>query len=298
MTTALLAGPNGDIGILTKLAAINKSISGYVGKDGKNTEQKYKYVTEAAYLALIRPHLAEQHVLMVPVEISDTFQHVKQKPIRSKTEEFEGLVDSMIIEHLTLTVAFFDADDGSALYVKVRASGSDQNDKTTYKAMTGAMKYAIGKTFNLATGDDPEDDRFSEPLDESEKAPTQPEKPAPKAPPAKAAPKAAPAPAPVTETQPEEEAPEEKPAPKPAPKPAATKPAAKAAPKAAPGRFNGQVYEGVDLDTVVAEMETAETPADVSATLSKYMSPLPVSKRGGLRQLLNPVMKEIIDSRS
>ena len=37
--------------------------------------------------------------------------------------------------------------------------GADPGDKAPYKALTGALKYALLQSFLLATGDDPEDER-------------------------------------------------------------------------------------------------------------------------------------------
>ena len=37
--------------------------------------------------------------------------------------------------------------------------GADTGDKAPYKAMTGALKYALLQSFLLASGDDPEDER-------------------------------------------------------------------------------------------------------------------------------------------
>ena len=37
--------------------------------------------------------------------------------------------------------------------------GADAGDKAPYKAMTGALKYALLQSFLLGTGDDPEDER-------------------------------------------------------------------------------------------------------------------------------------------
>ena len=59
--------------------------------------------------------------------------------------------------------------------VKVLGDGADTGDKASYKAMTGAMKYALRQTFVIETGDDPDDT----PSDVQERAPK--DKPAPKA---------------------------------------------------------------------------------------------------------------------
>jgi hypothetical protein len=52
-----------------------------------------------------------------------------------------------------------DARSGEELTVRVAGEGADQGDKAPYKAMTGALKYALLQSFLLATGDDPEDER-------------------------------------------------------------------------------------------------------------------------------------------
>ena len=42
--------------------------------------------------------------------------------------------------------------------VKVAGEGLDTGDKAPYKAMTGALKYALLQSFLLATGDNPENE--------------------------------------------------------------------------------------------------------------------------------------------
>jgi hypothetical protein len=54
---------------------------------------------------------------------------------------------------------FVDARSGEELTVRVAGEGADPGDKAPYKAMTGALKYALLQSFLLSTGDDPEDDR-------------------------------------------------------------------------------------------------------------------------------------------
>jgi hypothetical protein len=54
---------------------------------------------------------------------------------------------------------FVDARSGEELTVRVPGEGADSGDKAPYKAMTGALKYALLQSFLLATGDDPEDER-------------------------------------------------------------------------------------------------------------------------------------------
>jgi hypothetical protein len=51
-------------------------------------------------------------------------------------------------------------DSGEEIVAKVAGQGLDVGDKAPYKAMTGALKYALLQSFLLATGDDPEDERI------------------------------------------------------------------------------------------------------------------------------------------
>jgi hypothetical protein len=51
-------------------------------------------------------------------------------------------------------------DSGEEIVAKVAGQGLDSGDKAPYKAMTGALKYALLQSFLLATGDDPEDERM------------------------------------------------------------------------------------------------------------------------------------------
>jgi hypothetical protein len=58
-----------------------------------------------------------------------------------------------------MAYTFMDVDTAEEITVKVAGEGLDAGDKAPYKAMTGALKYALLQSFLLATGDDPEDER-------------------------------------------------------------------------------------------------------------------------------------------
>jgi hypothetical protein len=60
---------------------------------------------------------------------------------------------------VVMAYTFSDVDSGEELVAKVAGQGLDTGDKAPYKAMTGALKYALLQSFLLSTGDDPEDDR-------------------------------------------------------------------------------------------------------------------------------------------
>ena len=60
---------------------------------------------------------------------------------------------------VVMAYTFSDVDSGEEIVAKVAGQGLDPGDKAPYKAMTGALKYALLQSFLLATGDDPEDER-------------------------------------------------------------------------------------------------------------------------------------------
>ncbi len=60
---------------------------------------------------------------------------------------------------VVMAYTFADVDSGEEVIAKVAGQGLDPGDKAPYKAMTGALKYALLQSFLLATGDDPEDER-------------------------------------------------------------------------------------------------------------------------------------------
>jgi len=67
-----------------------------------------------------------------------------------------------------MQVTFVDTESGESFSCIFYGDGSDSNDKAIYKAITGAQKYALMKTFLVATGDDPEQDRQAEPMKEQQ----------------------------------------------------------------------------------------------------------------------------------
>jgi len=58
-----------------------------------------------------------------------------------------------------MNYSFVDVYTGEEIVTRVAGEGLDAGDKAPYKAMTGALKYALLQSFLLATGDDPEEER-------------------------------------------------------------------------------------------------------------------------------------------
>lgn len=118
-----------------------------VPKTGHNKFHGYDYATEADITGAVRKAMADRKLVMVPNVI--------------KSEWADVLTSSNKKERLcTLTVRFdvHDGESGESMSFEVLGQGQDGGDKATYKAMTGAVKYALLKLFLIPTGDDPENE--------------------------------------------------------------------------------------------------------------------------------------------
>ena len=132
-----------------KLAEVRRRI-GYVQKRGFNERNNYSYVAAADLAGAVGDLLAELGVVIVPRLESISYEPAQ--PARSETARAAQVV---------MAYTFADVDCGEEVTVKVAGQGLDAGDKAPYKAMTGALKYALLQSFLLATGDDPEEERIS-----------------------------------------------------------------------------------------------------------------------------------------
>jgi len=147
-------------------ALINASREvGYVQKRGYNDFQKYSYVTEADILQEVRPALLKHGLVMIP-------------SVESISHDEHGNT------HISVRYDVYH-ESGETLSFVMAGSGNDRNskgvgDKGIYKALTGCNKYALLKAMQLATGDDPEEEK-AEPKKVETKVEPKPEpKPEPK----------------------------------------------------------------------------------------------------------------------
>ncbi len=129
-----------------KLAEVRRRI-GYVQKRGHNERFNYSYVTAADIAGSVGDILAELGVVVIPrlEEIS--------------YESAVGRREATRMARVVMAYTFADVDSGEEITAKVAGQGLDPGDKAPYKAMTGALKYALLQSFLLATGDDPEEER-------------------------------------------------------------------------------------------------------------------------------------------
>ena len=129
-----------------KLALVRRRL-GYIQKRGLNEVHSYRYVTAADIAGAVGDILAELGVVVLP-----RLQSISHEPARP------GRSDSEHLTRVVMSYTFADVDTDEEITVKVAGEGLDAGDKAPYKAMTGALKYALLQSFLLATGDDPENE--------------------------------------------------------------------------------------------------------------------------------------------
>ncbi|MGO9454551.1 MAG: ERF family protein [Candidatus Binataceae bacterium] len=129
-----------------KLAEVRRRI-GYVQKRGHNERGNYSYVTAADIAGSVGDLLAELGVVVIP-----RLENIAYESAASRGEATR-------MARVVMAYTFADVDSGEQVVARVAGQGLDPGDKAPYKAMTGALKYALLQSFLLATGDDPEDER-------------------------------------------------------------------------------------------------------------------------------------------
>jgi hypothetical protein len=137
--------------IAKALHAVMAKVS-YVQKDGKNSFHGYKYASEAALLAALRPAMIEEGIFFIP-SISMV------KPIDDHGNTHVEMEYTLVHK------------DGEVWPYNIRAAGMGNDrskngavgDKGVYKAITGANKYLLFKMFQIETGDDPENETHEVP---------------------------------------------------------------------------------------------------------------------------------------
>lgn len=121
-----------------KLLNVIANVSSKVEKSGYNSHQKYKYIMEKDLLDAVRAEIVEQGLL-----ITSSVENVTR----------EGTITSVSMKHMII-----DVESGESLEVRSAGQGADGQDKGVFKAITGANKYFLLKTFLLSGDDDPEND--------------------------------------------------------------------------------------------------------------------------------------------
>ncbi len=129
-----------------KLVEVRRRI-GYVQKRGHNERFNYGYVTAADIAGPVGDILAELGVVVIP-----SLEEISY-------ETASGHREATPMARVIMAYTFSDVESGEEVVATAAGQGLDAGDKAPYKAMTGALKYALLQMFLLATGDDPEDER-------------------------------------------------------------------------------------------------------------------------------------------
>lgn len=129
---------------------------GYVQKKGKveiNSKSSYKVATESEFIAAIRPELALAGIYQQPLSMNV----ISNERIMSE-KEWDGKVTKSYQHRVVVQSVYRFTHVNSGTFVDVVAigEGMDSGDKSFYKAMTGANKYAMRQLFMIETGDDPD----------------------------------------------------------------------------------------------------------------------------------------------
>lgn len=131
--------------IYQRINEVRKAI-GYIQKDKAVSTGggSYKAVTHDAVTGLVRQHLVDKGVVIVPTMVESKFN-----------EREEGAKQRLY--EATYNVQFINMDQPEEMVsVMIQAHALDNGDKAPGKAISYATKYAILKLFNLETGEDEE----------------------------------------------------------------------------------------------------------------------------------------------
>lgn len=147
-----------DLSVLLKAMQAVMEDVGYIQKDGRVAfgKTKYNFVSAAGLISKIRPAMLKHGLLLIP---SDGGAPPQQEIAISNKDGKETINHYVLIE-MTYTLSHVSGVVWPHK-IKIPASGYDSGDKATYKAMTGAIKYALLSVFLLETGDDPEEEKFT-----------------------------------------------------------------------------------------------------------------------------------------
>jgi hypothetical protein len=152
MTTTKAPAKTTPKNLVSKLAEV-MGLMAHIEKGGWNSNQKYRFVRESDVAEKASQLLAERNIFIL-----QSVQEVKMEPLY---ESRGGM--TMFLTTVKMGFQFVDGDSSSKTDILYFwGTGADNGDKGIYKAMTGAEKYFLMKTFLISTGDDPEADESTD----------------------------------------------------------------------------------------------------------------------------------------
>lgn len=124
--------------IYKAIAEVLKDV-GAVGKDSKNTFDKYNYRSIDAVMNAMHPAMANHGVFVSPEVLEMT------------REERQSNNGNTLIYSVAKVKYTFYTEDGSSVTATVIGEGMDRGDKSINKAMSAAFKYALFQVFCIPT---------------------------------------------------------------------------------------------------------------------------------------------------
>jgi len=112
-----------------------------IKETGYNAHANYKYASDADILRVVQPSMA-RHGLALTIDDVD----IEHRQLGGKMAQWCVAKVTYRLTHTT----------GEHLTVVAIGSGADNVDKGPYKALTGALKYALRAIFLLPHGQDPD----------------------------------------------------------------------------------------------------------------------------------------------
>lgn len=124
-------------GLYKKIAQVMEKVQ-HLEKDGniEYGKTKYKYVTEEKVTTAVRQAMIDVGLVILPVSVD--------------TAKVNGLTT------VECQYKVVDIDTGQSELLASVGQGSDMQDKGSNKALTGAYKYLLLRTFAIPTGEDPD----------------------------------------------------------------------------------------------------------------------------------------------
>ncbi len=130
--------------VYAKIAAVQGELAQTgIGKDSKNTFDKYMFRGIDAVYNALAPLLAKHGLCVLPRMLERDLQERQSR---------KG--DPMFYVTVTAEFDFVSAEDGSTHTIRTYGEAMDRSDKATNKAMSAAYKYAAFMTFAIPTEGD------------------------------------------------------------------------------------------------------------------------------------------------
>ena len=121
---------------------------GILKRNGKNDYDKYSYFSESQYKQLFTE-------LLSATGLELKFSELSYQTFEGTEKQSNGRMVKIQFQLIDTETGFYESTD-------ITGEALDKGDKAGYKACTGALKYYFADTFLVATGDDPEGDKYVE----------------------------------------------------------------------------------------------------------------------------------------